>query len=173
MLDILSENFFNTDFLALDLETTAMYNKLPDPHRDKVVLFGLSNGREHFVVEPGYWLKDLWEWMADSKHTLIGHNLKFDLKFLWNLGCPVRRPILWDTLIAERILVAGTLEKCDLGSTAWRRTKTFWKHNLLTLEYQFLDRTPQLSLSYFEFPKEIKPPQYDYSQYPPLSNHLH
>lgn len=117
VLDLLPNNFFNTNSIGIDLETTAFYSKSPDPHRDKVLLVGVSNGTQHLVLEPGEWLEKLWFWMAEPKHLIIGHNLKFDLKFLWNLGCPVQRSYLWDTLICERILTAGKFLECNLGAS--------------------------------------------------------
>lgn len=120
-LDKITPDFFRTTTLGLDLETTSYYGKLPDPNRDAVLLISLSNGKEHLVAEPGEWLSILWKWMEEPETLIIGHNLKFDLKFLWELGCPVYRPHLWDTLIVERILEAGRFSNCDLGATAWRR----------------------------------------------------
>lgn len=130
MLDILPTDFFNTSSVAIDLETTAFYGKLPDPHRDRVLLVGLSNREQHLILEPGEWLEKLWSWMVGPKHLIIGHNLKFDLKFLWKLGCPAQRPYLWDTLICERILTAGRFLECDLGATARRRAGIFMEKGL-------------------------------------------
>lgn len=130
VLDLLPNNFFNTNSIGIDLETTAFYSKSPDPHRDKVLLVGVSNGTQHLVLEPGEWLEKLWFWMAEPKHLIIGHNLKFDLKFLWNLGCPVQRSYLWDTLICERILTAGKFLECNLGATARRRANVMLEKGL-------------------------------------------
>ncbi len=137
-LDKVGPKFFKkSNVIGLDLETTSYYDKLPDPYRDRILLVGLSNGEEHLVVEPGDWLSLLWGWIDNPEHLLIGHNLKFDLKFLWRAGLHVRRPSVWDTMIVERILEAGKFSRCDLGATAWRRAfvtldkklgKSFRKH---------------------------------------------
>jgi len=121
-LDKISPTFFeNIHTLGLDLETTAYFEDLPDPFRDRILLVGLSDGKRHLVAEPGEWLEYLWRWIGDPKNMLIGHNLKFDLKFLWEAGLPTRRPKVWDTMIVERILEAGKFTRCGLGPTAWRR----------------------------------------------------
>jgi len=118
LLNNLPSGFLNTRTLALDLETTVMYDRNSDPYRDKVLLISLSNGKKHIVLQPGPWLIQLWEWLP--RNQVIIHNGKFDLQFLWSLGFAGYPDKIWDTLIIERILTAGMRLKCGLADTAKR-----------------------------------------------------
>lgn len=118
LLNNLPNGFLNTGTLALDLETTVMYDRNSDPYRDKVLLISLSNSKDHIVIQPGPWLIQLWEWLP--RNQVIIHNGKFDLQFLWSLGFTGYPDKIWDTLIIERILTAGMRLKCGLAATAAR-----------------------------------------------------
>lgn len=95
-----------------------LYSKFSDPHRDKVSLISLSNGKQHIVLEPGSWLSRLWEWLRTG--TVVIHNAAFDLKFLWSLGFEGYPSNVWDTLLVERVLTSGTFRPCSLDQVVWR-----------------------------------------------------
>lgn len=149
LLNSLPNGFLNTGTLALDLETTVLYDRNADPYRDRVLLISLSNSNEHIVVTPNPWLSELWEWLRHNQ--VIMHNAKFDLQFLWALGFTGYPDKIWDTLIIERILTAGMRLPCGLGDTAKRNcdvtldktTRDSFKNHLST---EFTERQLQYAV---------------------------
>ncbi len=120
LLDKPPDGFLNkcTDVLALDLETTRLYSDTADPLRDKILLVSLANREETIVVRPGPWMEQLWEVFKRDILVLI-HNAGFDLPFLKVAGMS-EYPDVYDTMIVERVLTAGTYARCGLSSLAWR-----------------------------------------------------
>jgi DNA polymerase I-like protein with 3'-5' exonuclease and polymerase domains len=51
---------------------------------------------------------------------LVGHNIKFDLKWLAKAGLDLTKVLVWDTMIAEKVLLGNNpnRERLDLGSVA-------------------------------------------------------
>lgn len=103
--------------IGLDLETTGL-----DPRRDRVLLVGIafSGGSTlAFAPTPADW-RALAEWLNGPRTpVVIGHNLAFDVQFLWSHGVYPTR--LWDTMLAEQLLTAGLDLPADLASVAGRR----------------------------------------------------
>jgi DNA polymerase-1 len=98
--------------LCLDAETTGL-----DSHVAKLRLLQLCTTDEKinnrtiyvldmFKVKNTSGLKDL----IESREMLLGHNLNFDLQFLFSLGIDYQGKI-FDTYVAERCLRAGFKEK--------------------------------------------------------------
>lgn len=98
--------------LCLDFETTGL-----DPHIAKPRLLQLCTTDEKeedrcvyvldlFKIEDIKGLKEL----IESRSLMVGHNLNFDLRFLYGLGIDYQNKI-FDTYIAERCLRAGFKDK--------------------------------------------------------------
>jgi DNA polymerase-1 len=90
-----------TGFVQLDCETYGF-----DPHHTSDLLcFQLGNYDNQYVIHPSKLLefKDFLE-----KETLIGHNIKFDLKFLYKYGVYPRK--VYDTFLAESVIFCGIKE---------------------------------------------------------------
>lgn len=96
------------DVLGFDIETLGF-----DPYRDRIVCIQLGNAEAQFVVDVS--TVDIQEFksLLETK-LLIGHNLKFDVRFLFhNRIIPSK---IFDTFIAERTLYLGvTLHKASLA----------------------------------------------------------
>jgi len=114
------EGFFDYDLIGLDLETTSL-SGAPDPHRERVLLISLANEVGTIVLTPGDWLPTLWEALKAPGRVMLSHNSSFDLQFLWSLGFEGRPTKIWDTMLAEQVLLAGLPDRADLAATAWRR----------------------------------------------------
>lgn len=135
----------------LDTETTGL-----DPHSAKLILLQIMAGDKVFVIDvqrtgpahPGFSI--LRRILEDKAILKIGHNLKFDIKFLKRHLFPdltVRN--LFDTYLAESLLTAGLSDKGDLSLKALAK-------KYLGLE---LDKSQQNSFS----GDEISASQLDYA----------
>jgi len=97
--------------VALDVETTGL-----DPRRDRVRLLSLATDR-------GTWIIDCFRQdpmpvlRALAGKRVVGHNLKFDLLFLWGRLPEVRTV---DTMLAAQVLEAGREQPVGLGDLAAR-----------------------------------------------------
>jgi DNA polymerase I len=96
------------DVLGFDIETLGF-----DPYRDRIVCIQLGNADKQFVVDVGTVNIQEFKELLETK-LLIGHNLKFDIRFLiHNRIIPSK---IFDTFIAERTLYLGiTLHKASLA----------------------------------------------------------
>lgn len=89
------------NLLQYDSETTGL-----DPHicQLRLIQFGSDKYDFQMVVDvesvPVFYYKEILE-----TKTLIGHNLKFDLKFLYSVGIIPRK--VYDTMIMEQLLYLG------------------------------------------------------------------
>lgn len=121
MIYVVSENkfeIFNTDFIYItveeslnllykcnilqyDSETTNL-----DPHLNKILCIQFGSKKYNFKMVIDITTIDilLYKEILESKN-LIGHNLKFDLQFLYNHKIIPRK--LWDTMIVEQLLYLG------------------------------------------------------------------
>jgi DNA polymerase I-like protein with 3'-5' exonuclease and polymerase domains len=87
------------------------------------VQFGNDKADTRIVVDTSTIDVRLFKQTIESKRV-IGHNLKFDLQFLYNYGIIPRR--VYDTMIVEQVLYLGyphEVKSYSLKSVAWDRLK--------------------------------------------------
>ena len=111
--------------LVLDVENTVVKRdgKMhldPFEPSNKLVLVGCleDNGQEHLFnmdVQEGIYLQEL----LDRTTILIGHNIAYDLMWLWETGYKYDGPV-FDTMLAEYILQRGEKEPLSLEACAIR-----------------------------------------------------
>ncbi len=84
-------------YLVLDVETTGL-----DPLTDRLHGIGLvwPDGRSEYLTTPS---PELRMWLRDPNANLVGHNIRFDLKFLIANGIEVRCKT-WDTKLLAQLL---------------------------------------------------------------------
>jgi len=87
------------DEIGFDIETMGF-----DPYTDKIICIQLGNAKHQFVVDVTSIDIQSFKSILESK-TLIGHNLKFDLRFLYNNRIVPTK--VFDTFLAERTLYLG------------------------------------------------------------------
>ena len=114
--------------LVLDVENTVVKRdgKMhldPFEPSNKLVLVGCleDNGQEHLFnmdVQEGIYLQEL----LDRTTILIGHNIAYDLMWLWETGYKYDGPV-FDTMLAEYILQRGEKEPLSLEACAIRNTE--------------------------------------------------
>lgn len=105
-VDFVLNYFRDKQEVQFDTETTGF-----DPHVNDLICFQIGDYNNQFVIHPKH-IKEFKEFL-ESK-TLIGHNLKFDLGFLFKYGiCPIN---LWDTFIVECVLYCGLERKKGLDA---------------------------------------------------------
>lgn len=89
------------EFIGFDTETEGL-----DPYRSNIILYQFGIGDKQYVINnrdvPVETFKKYFE---DESYLFIGHNLKFDLKFLLHKKITVKR--VWDTYVTEQILLNG------------------------------------------------------------------
>src|SRR5262249_42953040 len=93
-------------WLGLDTETTGL-----DPHRDRLRLVQLATRDGAYVIDAFQLDVCALAPVLEGGAVLVGHNLKFDLRFLAAAGLPVPAgERLFDTMLAAQLLAAGTAD---------------------------------------------------------------
>ena len=101
--------YLNTlDIIGFDIETLGF-----DPYKDRIVCIQLGNAENQFVVDTATIDIQSFKEILETKE-LIGHNLKFDIRFLMhNRIIPSK---IFDTFITEKTLYLGVdSHKCSLA----------------------------------------------------------
>lgn len=105
--------------IGFDVETTGF-----DPYTSKILCYQLGDDNNQFVVDnssfPIRLFKDLFE---DNTKTFIGHNLKFDIRFLFKEDIIIKN--VFDTYITEQIIWNGYDMKKSLDYVSERYTGVF------------------------------------------------
>jgi DNA polymerase-1 len=143
-------------YAVIDLETTIKesFKRKANPFdpANRIVALGLKRADE---PEPRLYYKEVmqnatgasWRWCSPAITTLVGHNIKFDLLYLWkheyfqewlkNGGK------IWDTQLAEYILTGQQETMCALRKIAVnkygcpereKRMEAFWNQGICTSE---------------------------------------
>lgn len=104
--------FSEVEFVQFDTETTGLVSRSAD-----MICFQLGNIEDQFVI--GVHCLPKFKNLLETK-TLIGHNLKFDLTFLYKYGIfPTK---VWDTFLAECVIKCGIVsQRRNLAAVAKRR----------------------------------------------------
>ena len=125
------------DVLGFDIETLGF-----DPYQDRIVCIQLGNAEVQFVVDVSTVDIQEFKGLLETK-LLIGHNLKFDVRFLFhNRIIPSK---IFDTFIAERTLYLGvTLHKASLADCVDRYCAAY------------MDKTERLNITGRFSPEFIK-----------------
>lgn len=111
--------------IAIDIETTVLNGEHASPYQDKIHCMAVNDNGNCYLIEDEDRIVELEDILLDPNIIKIFHGGSFDIQFLLHrLNCnrlfDCRVINIWDTLIAERLLTAGTNEPCDLGSVAFK-----------------------------------------------------
>lgn len=82
--------------IALDIETTGL-----NPRQDRIHGVGLVSDRGECYVPATH--SRLAEILADPNQHIVGHNIRFDLKFLRHLGLEIKAQF-WDTQVLAQLI---------------------------------------------------------------------
>ena len=101
--------YLNTqEVLGFDIETLGF-----DPYRDRIVCIQLGNAENQFVIDTNTVDIQVFKEILENKE-LIGHNLKFDIRFLIHNRIVPKK--IFDTFIAEKTIYLGVdKHKCSLA----------------------------------------------------------
>ncbi len=123
------KNQFEQDLLnnsdnvvGIDIESTGL-----DPHVNITRLIQICINKNVYIFDMFY-VKHLNKYFDEIKFTygkiFVGHNLKFDIQFLWKLGIDLSNSQLFDTMITEQVLTNGKIGiKFDLKSVMLKYTR--------------------------------------------------
>lgn len=110
--DFIINYFAQVNEVEYDSETTGI-----DAHNNRVLCFQLGDKDNQFVIEGSY-LKEFKEFLEAK--TLIGQNIKFDLRYLYKAG--IFPNSVYDTFLAETVIYCGyDFVRKGLGDIAKRR----------------------------------------------------
>lgn len=141
------------DVIGFDIETLGF-----DPYRDRIVCIQLGDAKNQFVVDVG--TVDIQEFkeILETK-SLIGHNLKFDIRFL--LHNRIVPSDIFDTFIAERTLYLGvTMHKASLADCVGRYCGAYMdKSERLNITGRFTPEFVKYSGTDVKYLHEIKAKQ--------------
>ena len=146
--------------LTLDVENTVTKRdgKMhldPFEPTNKLVMVGMleDNGREYLCNLDGPIVKwnDIIQDCLDRATILIGHNIAYDLMWLWESGFKYEGPV-YDTMLAEYVLQRGVKEPLSLEACAQRYMLQTQKQD--TLKQYFakgmgVDEIPREELSHY------------------------
>ena len=107
----------NITNIAIDTETSGV-----DYNKDKVIMLQVGDEHNQFVIDTRYVsIIPLKHILESDIHLLLGHNIKFDYKFLLsNFGIRLRN--VWDTMLAECVIHCG---KVKPGYSLLRTTERY------------------------------------------------
>lgn len=96
------KNFIKTyRAVGLDLETEGL-----DPYTSKIITYQIGNDDVQYVINHSdVPITEIKEELENEEHTFIGHNIKFDLKFILHQRIVVKK--VFDTYVTEQILTNG------------------------------------------------------------------
>lgn len=101
------------DCIGFDIETLGF-----DPYTDRIVCIQIGNARAQFVIDTGTVDIQLFKEILQTR-TLIGHNLKFDIRFLLHQRIIPSR--VFDTFLAEKTTHLGLeSHRCSLAECTAR-----------------------------------------------------
>ncbi len=116
------QDFKKDKYLFLDTEVAVKSFKEIDFFSDKVRLIQLGNAKKIYIYDmfliPEFakYIKEILE-----KKGIVGHNLKFDIKFL-KTNFDIFPQIVFDTMIASQLLSENSKEKHSLQAVTYRLT---------------------------------------------------
>ena len=92
-------------YIAIDTETSGV-----DYNKDKVIMLQIGDEHNQFVIDTRYVsIIPLKEILESEIHLKLGHNIKFDYKFLLS-NFNIRLRNVWDTMLAECVIKCGKVK---------------------------------------------------------------
>jgi DNA polymerase-1 len=138
-LEAILPDLLKASALALDIETSGL-----DPLTDSLRTIQVATPRYTLIVDAHTCPPQMLAPVITTVPRFIGHNLKFDFKFLVAAGLPWPTGQVFDTMLTAQLLGAGTpegtLRQCGLAAVVER-----YLHLTLDKAEQRSDWTGQLS----------------------------
>ena len=95
----------NLKYIAIDTETSGV-----DYNKDKIIMLQIGDENNQFVIDTRYVsIIPLKHILESETHLLLGHNIKFDYKFLLS-SFGIRLRNVWDTMLAECVIHCGKVK---------------------------------------------------------------
>jgi len=110
--------------VVIDIETTNLHhgNSLVDENRIVLASVWDEGSIKTYENDEFSFPTDVID-RVEGDVFLVGHNIKFDLRWLVRAGLDITRVLVWDTMLAEKVGLGNNpaLLPLDLGSVAERR----------------------------------------------------
>jgi len=104
------------DRIVLDFETTNTNHGNACDKRNKLVLSAtVVPGGQPVVMAADEYMLGYIDDRVKNKSFIVGHNIKFDLKWMIRAGIDVSNMLVWDTMLAEYVIHGNQKFTRDLG----------------------------------------------------------
>ena len=109
LLSSISPAIFDLPAIALDVETTNLdYGDPLNADNSLVLSSFFFEGRGMFTfIGDEYNLPNNLIPLLEGEVVLVGHNIKFDIQWLVRCGLDLTKVMVWDTMIAEKVLLGN------------------------------------------------------------------
>jgi len=145
-LDQVLPQLLSAQTVGLDTETTGL-----DPLADRLRTVQLAIPEHVVVIDAFHCPVEMLAPLMEGTRWLIGHNLKFDIKFLIQAGLPWTSAQCFDTMIGAQILAASTKPAAEDS------------YSLAGLAEHFLNIPLDKSLQQSDWGLELSPQQIRYA----------
>lgn len=119
--------YLGDDWIVCDVETTNLEKGTALNRSNRLLLadwrrcLSGQGGREHRSVWGSEFEQHEWVEAVRASRFLVAHNAKFELQWLRRCGADLRGILVWDTMIAEKVLAGNRKVPLGLEATAARR----------------------------------------------------
>lgn len=119
--------------IAVDTETTVKNGERASPYQDDLLLITVNDGE---TISVSTNLSDFEDLLGNPTILKVFQNAAFDIQFL-EYSSFLTIENVWDTMLVERLLTAGTFVDCSLGGIVLRYCDvvldkgvrdSFWRH---------------------------------------------
>ncbi len=113
------EIFLSENFLVFDLETTNIDKGSALNKENRLLLSGWTrDGEDIFVCDGNEYEQEHLLWEIENRDFIVAQGSKFDLQWLQRMGVDISKVMVFDTMIAEYVILGNIRKPLDLGSIA-------------------------------------------------------
>lgn len=115
-IKLYNNKFKDTTYLHLDIEATGL-----DCHKSSILLLGVSKDDNYFMFDWTIDFKSVIKLIEDNNMTIVGHNLKYDIKLIYKATNILLKKV-YDVMLADQRLYKGAGYKWGYADIVGRYT---------------------------------------------------